>query len=99
MKADKIVYFLDEFSFRIRKKTFIVLDNATVHRFILENLDAENKFILSGNITAKHDTKDKTIFFSMPSMLNKEDEVIIKNYKEFLEKNGYEVVNLSLIHI
>jgi len=32
MTANKIVSFLDDFSFRIRKKTFIVLDNATVHR-------------------------------------------------------------------
>ena len=32
MTADKIVSFLDDFSFRIRKDTFIVLDNATVHR-------------------------------------------------------------------
>ena len=30
--ADKIVSFLDEFSFRIHKDTFVVLDNATVHR-------------------------------------------------------------------
>ena len=28
----------------------------------------------------------------MPGLLNKEDEVITKNYKEFLEKNGYEVI-------
>lgn len=32
MTADKIVSFIDDFSFRIRKKTVIVLDNATVHR-------------------------------------------------------------------
>ena len=32
MTADKIVSFLDDFSFRISKDTFIVLDNATVHR-------------------------------------------------------------------
>ena len=63
-----------------------------VPSFILENLDAENKFILSGNISAKHNTKDKTIFFSMPGMLNKEDETITKNYKEFLEKNGYDII-------
>jgi transposase len=30
--ADKIVSFLDIFSLSVRKKTFIVLDNATVHR-------------------------------------------------------------------
>lgn len=60
--------------------------------FIKCHLDENNKFKLSGKISAKHDTKGKTIFFSMPGMLNKEDEVITKNYKEFLEKNGYEVI-------
>lgn len=30
--ADKVVGFLDAFSFRVRKDTFVVLDNATVHR-------------------------------------------------------------------
>ena len=61
--------------------------------FIKDNLDEKtNKFKLNGMISAMHDTKDKTIFFSMPGLLNKEDEVITKNYKEFLEKNGYEVI-------
>ena len=32
MTADKVVSFLDDFSFRISKDTFVVLDNATVHR-------------------------------------------------------------------
>lgn len=30
--ADKVVDFLDAFSFQVRKDTFVVLDNATVHR-------------------------------------------------------------------
>ncbi|MDR1371119.1 MAG: transposase, partial [Dysgonamonadaceae bacterium] len=30
--ADRVVNFLDAFSFRVRKDTFVVLDNATVHR-------------------------------------------------------------------
>lgn len=30
--AEKVVSFLDAFSFRINKNTFVVLDNATVHR-------------------------------------------------------------------
>ena len=63
-----------------------------VPSFIKENLDEYNKFMLSGMISAKHDTREKTIFFSMPGMLNKEDEIITKNYKDFLEKNGYEVI-------
>ncbi|MBB3188474.1 transposase [Microbacter margulisiae] len=30
--ADKVVDFLDAFSFHVREQTFVVLDNATVHR-------------------------------------------------------------------
>jgi transposase len=30
--AQKVVDFLEEYSFRITKKTFVVLDNASVHR-------------------------------------------------------------------
>ena len=30
--ADKVVEFLDALSFQVRKNTFVVLDNATVHR-------------------------------------------------------------------
>lgn len=32
MTAEKIADFLDKMSLRIRKKTFVVLDNASVHR-------------------------------------------------------------------
>lgn len=32
INADKVVEFLDAFSFQVRKNTFVVLDNATVHR-------------------------------------------------------------------
>ncbi len=32
MNADKVVEFLDTFSFQVHKNTFVVLDNATVHR-------------------------------------------------------------------
>ena len=30
--AEKVIEFLDVLSFRVRKNTFVVLDNATVHR-------------------------------------------------------------------
>ena len=30
--ADKVVEFLDALSFQVRKNTFVVLDNATIHR-------------------------------------------------------------------
>ena len=32
MTAEKIVCFLDDFSFKVKRNTFIVLDNAKVHR-------------------------------------------------------------------
>lgn len=32
INADKVVNFLDAFSLRVLKNTFVVLDNATVHR-------------------------------------------------------------------
>jgi len=67
-------------------------DARNIPSFIKDNLDKDNKFKLNGLISAKHDTKGKAIFFSMPGTLNKEDEVTTKNYKEFLEKNGYEVI-------
>lgn len=61
--------------------------------FIEENIDEKShRFKLSGKISAKHELKGKTVFFSMPGVMSKEDEVITRNYKEFLEKNGYEVV-------
>lgn len=60
--------------------------------FIKDNLDEDNRFMLNGKISAKHNMKGRTIFFSMPGMLNKEDELITKNYKDFLEKSGYEVI-------
>ena len=59
---------------------------------IKNNLNEKGIFKLDDWISAKHETKDKTVFFSMPGLLNKEDEMITKNYKEFLEKNGYEVI-------
>ena len=60
--------------------------------FIKDNLDQDGKFKLSGKISARHEKRGKTVFFSMPGLLSKEEEVITKNYKEFLEENGYDVL-------
>lgn len=49
-------------------------------------------FTLSGEVSAKHETKDKAIFFSMPGVMSKNDELITKNYKQMLERKGYEVI-------
>lgn len=59
---------------------------------IRDNLDYDGRFILSGRICAKHETKGKKIFFSMPGIMFKEDELITKSYKEYLEKRGFEVI-------
>ena len=67
-------------------------DAINVPKNIKDNLDENNKFKLSGRIDAKHETKEKTIFFSMPGVLSKEDEITTKNYKEFLEKRDYSVI-------
>lgn len=67
-------------------------DAINIPSFIKNNLDRDNKFKLNGKISAKHETKEKTIFFSMPGVLIKEDEIITKNYKEFLERSGYQVI-------
>lgn len=60
--------------------------------FIKKNLDDNNRFKLDEKINARHETKGKTIFFSMPGIMSKEDEVITKNFKEYLEKRDYEVI-------
>lgn len=67
-------------------------DAINIPSVIKDQLDKNYIFKLSGKISANHETKDKTIFFSMPGVLAKEDEIITKNYKEFLEKNGYKVI-------
>ncbi len=43
-------------------------------------------------INAKEPTKGKTIFFSMPSTMKKEEELIAKDFKLFLEEEGYDVI-------
>ena len=42
-------------------------------------------------ITAKHSTLDKSIFFSMPSVMSKENELLTKDYKAYLEGLGFSV--------
>ncbi len=49
-------------------------------------------FTIEGKVSAKHESNDKTIFFSMPGIMSKEDELITKDFKELLEEKGFEVV-------
>lgn len=67
-------------------------DAINVPPFILEHLDEQGHFVLEGKISAKHESKSKSIFFSMPGVLTKEDEMITKDFKIILEKRGYEVI-------
>ena len=43
-------------------------------------------------VSAKHSTLDKSIFFSMPSVMSKENELLTKDYKAYLEGLGYNVI-------
>lgn len=43
-------------------------------------------------VTAKHSTLDKSVFFSMPSIMSKENELLTKDYKTYLERLGYKVI-------
>ena len=57
--------------------------------------DGNHKMIYpdAAPVTAKRASLDKTIFFSMPSIMSKEDELITKDYQHYLEKDlGYHVI-------
>ena len=43
-------------------------------------------------ITTEEKTTNKTIFFSMPGIMSKNDESLTKEYKKILEKRGYNVI-------
>lgn len=43
-------------------------------------------------ITAKHDNNSNTIFFSMPGVMSKQDELLTKDYKRILVEHGFEVI-------
>ena len=43
-------------------------------------------------VTAKHESKNNSIFFSMPGRMTKEDEIMTKDFKRILEQRGYDVI-------
>lgn len=49
----------------------------------------------SEKITTLKKLKDKKIFFSMPGILRREEELIVKEYQRFLAERGYEVICYS----
>lgn len=46
----------------------------------------------TSHITAKHDNNSNTIFFSMPGVMSKQDEIMTKDFKRILEERGFEVI-------
>lgn len=66
-------------------------DALNVPPAIAESLE-NGIFTADGEISAKHKSKDKTIFFSMPGVMSKEEELMTKDYKQILESQGYEVI-------
>lgn len=83
------------------------LTNTTFKNVILKNADfteaynipddIKNKLkdgicIYEKPITAKPKLKGKSIFFSMPGVMSKEDEVLTNDYKRILENKGYNVI-------
>lgn len=59
---------------------------------IKQGLDANGIFKKAGRLSATNKSNGKTVFFSMPGSMTKENELITKNYKELLVKNNYKVV-------
>lgn len=59
-----------------------------------ELIDIEGKRIYphSQAVSAKHLSLNKSVFFSMPSVMSKEDELLTKDYKNYLEGLGYKVI-------
>lgn len=54
--------------------------------------DGKRIYPLDDPVTAKHSTLNKSIFFSMPSVMNKENELLTKDYKMYLEGLGYKII-------
>lgn len=55
-------------------------------------LDGKRIYPHAEPVTAKHSTLDKSVFFSMPSVMSKENELLTKDYKAYLEGLGYSVI-------
>ena len=49
-------------------------------------------FPKDGPQSAEHESNGKTIFFSMPGVMSKADELMTKDFKEMLEEKGFEVI-------
>jgi uncharacterized protein YjbI with pentapeptide repeats len=52
----------------------------------------DGKYTSYGPVTAKHESNGKAIFFSMPGVMSKDDELMTKDFKQMMEGKGYEVI-------
>lgn len=66
-------------------------DAINIPQVIKDNLD-NGICKCAEKITTEEKTTNKTIFFSMPGIMSKNDESLTKEYKKILEKRGYNVI-------
>lgn len=52
----------------------------------------DGRFQTEGKISAHHETKGESIFFSMPGVMSKEDELLTKDFKKLLEDKGFDII-------
>jgi len=63
----------------------------TIEKVLIEQ-DGKRIYPHVEPVTAKHSSLDKSIFFSMPSVMSKDNELLTKDYKVYLEGLGYKVI-------
>lgn len=63
----------------------------TIEKVLIEQ-DGKRIYPHVEPVTAKHSSFDKSIFFSMPSVMSKDNELLTKDYKVYLEGLGYKVI-------
>ena len=75
----------------------VILDGASfigavnIPQEILCHLE-NGKFQCKEPVTTTIKKKDKTIFFSMPGIMGKAEELVTKEYKRILEEKGFDVI-------
>ena len=52
----------------------------------------DGKFPGEDKVSAKHESNGKTIFFSMPGVMSKRDELIVRDFEKMLLDKGFEVI-------
>ena len=63
-----------------------------IEKELVLNEEGKSIYPYEKPVSAKHYTLDKSIFFSMPSVMSKENELLTKDYKAYLEGLGYNVI-------